>query len=183
MTHARARARMLALLLPAMLLAAPAARAQGTQESPRWQLSGGYSFMIESDVTGKETFPAGWNVSGAVRLTSWLSIAADADGHYKTIPTFGSDIRLTSHALTGGLRASARLGKLTEFGQLLAGVVQSTGTAFGSSDTTRHTVIQPGLGFDYPSGARWAVRGELDVRFLSTGQEIRIVAGVVRAFQ
>jgi len=167
-----------------MLLTAPAAvQAQSNQEPARWQLSGGYTFMSESDLTDNEAFPAGWNVSGAMRLTSWLSIAADADGHYKTIRTFGSDIALTSHALTGGVRASARLGKLTEFGQFLTGVVQSTGTAFGSSETTRHTAIQPGLGFDYPCGARWAMRGEFDVRVLSTGQEIRVVAGIVRAFR
>jgi len=182
-TNARARALTPALLLAAALLAAPStARAQSAQESARWQLSGGYAFMAENDVTDKETFPRGWNVSGAVRLSSWLSIAADADGQYKTIPTLGGDIQLTSHALTGGLRASARLGKLTEFGQVLAGVVQSTGTAFGSSDTTRYRAIQPGLGLDYPCGPRWAIRGELDVRFLSTGQEIRVVAGIVRAF-
>jgi Outer membrane protein beta-barrel domain len=182
-TNARARALTPALLLAAVLLAAPSARAQSARESARWQLSGGYAFMVESDVTEKETFPSGWNVSGAVRLTSWLSIAADADGQYKTIPTLGGDIQLTSHALTGGLRASARLGKLTEFGQVLAGAVRTTGTAFGSSDTTMYRAIQPGLGFDYPCGARWAIRGELDVRFLSTGEEIRVVAGIVRAFR
>ena len=138
--------------------------------------------MIESDITDKVTFPAGWAVSAAAPLTRWLSVAADVDGQYKTIPSFGSDVRLTSHAVTAGLRASARLGRFTEFGQVLGGIVQSTGTAFGATAARVFASVQPGLGLDYPLSANWAVRGEIDVRFISTGQEFRVAAGILRAF-
>lgn len=173
---------MASLQLWSLVLAAPsAASAQTVLADARWQIAGGYSLLIETDITGKETLPAGWVVGAAMRLNSWLSLAGDIDGQFKTIPSFDGDIHFSSHALTGGLRASARLGKFIEFGQLQAGVVQSTGSAFGTTDSTRYVAVQPGLGFDYPVGAMWAIRGELDVRFLSTGQEIRVITGVVRA--
>jgi hypothetical protein len=170
-------------LLSLVIAAAPrVAAAQPAQAPARWEVSAGYTFMRESDITDTINFPAGWVAGAAVRVNHWLSIAADVDGQYKTIPSFGSDLYLTSHALTAGLRASARLGRFTEFGQVLGGIVQSTGTAFGATDTTTRAAVQPGLGLDYPLSANWAVRGELDVRFISTGQEIRAAAGIVRAF-
>jgi hypothetical protein len=109
-------------------------------------------------------------------------VAVDIDGQYKTIAAIGSDVNLSSHAVTGGARASARLGRFVEFGQVLAGVVQSTGTLFGATETTRHAVLQPGAGLDYPLNERWAIRGELDVRFIVTGHELRVATGIVRAF-
>jgi hypothetical protein len=173
-------------LLSLMLVAVPRlARAQAPPSLPsaRWQVSAGYTFMRESDVTDKINFPAGWVAGAAVRVNHWLSVAGDVDGQYKTIPFIGSDTHLTSHAFSGGLRASAAIGRFVEYGQVLAGVVQSTGTAFGTTDTTTQAILQPGLGLDYPLTAKWAIRGALDVRFISTGQEIRATTGIVRAFR
>ena len=168
-------------LLVLMVLGAP--RMASAQEPARWQVFAGYASLTESDITDKLTFPAGWAVSAAARLNRWLSVAGDIDGQYKTIPFIGSDIHLTSHAVTGGVRASARIGRFVEFGQVLGGIVQSTGTAFGATDTTTYAAVQPGLGLDYPLGGKWAIRGELDVRFISTGQEVRVATGIVRAFR
>jgi hypothetical protein len=181
---------MRAFLLSLMVLAAPrVAAAQPRQAAPsapsprRWQVSAGYTFMRESDITDKIDFPAGWFVGAAARVNCWLSVVGDVDGQYKTIPFVGNDTHLTSHAVTGGLRASARLGRFVEFGQVLGGIVQSTGTAFGTTETTTHATVQPGLGLDYQLGGKWAIRGELDVRFISTGQEIRVATGIVHAFR
>src|SRR5665213_1129741 len=132
-------------LLSLMIVAAP--RVAAAQAAPalstlstlsHWQVAAGYTFMRESDITDKINFPAGWVAGTAVRVNHWLSIAGEVDGQYKTIPFIGSDTRLTSHALSGGLRASAAIGRFVEFGQVLAGVVQSTGTAFGTTDTTTY---------------------------------------------
>jgi hypothetical protein len=173
-----------ACLLCAMALAVPqTVRGQSAPTPGQWQLSGGYSWMLESDVTEKETFPAGWAIAAAAHLNRWLSVAADVDGQYDTIPSFGSDFHLASHAFAGGLRASTRLGRVVEFGQFLAGVVRSSGTVFGVTDVTTQRVVQPGIGFEFPFAASWAISGELDVRFMSTGQEIRVVTGIVRAFR
>jgi hypothetical protein len=149
--------------------------------APQWQAFAGYAWL--DDVTDKVTFPAGWALGVAGRLNTWLSVAGDSDGQYETIPSIGSSVQLTSRTVTGGPRVSARLGRFVEFGQVLGGVVWSTGTLFGSTETTRHAVLQPGVGLDYPLSRRWAVRGEIDVRFLVTGHELRVAAGIVRAFR
>src|SRR5437588_557297 len=78
---------------------------------------------------------------------------------------------------------SATFGHFVEFGQLLAGVIQTSGTVFGSTDTMRHGMLQPGAGLDYPLNRKWAIRGEVDARFISTGQQIRVAAGIVRRFR
>ena len=164
-----------------MVLALGLPRSVAAQAPPRWQLFAGYATL--NDVTDHVTFPAGWAVSAAVHLTEWLSVAGDVDGHYKTIPAIGSDLRLTSHTVTGGLRAAARLGRFTEFAQLLLGVAQVTGTLFGSTETTRRRVVQPGVGLDYPLRGGWAVRGQLDLRVIAPGHEYRVTTGIVRAFR
>ena len=88
----------------------------------------------------------------------------------------------------GGLRASARLGRLTEFGQILAGVVRTSGSAFGSTTSGQSLGIQPGVGIDYPLTRAWAARAELDVRLIATqpdttngGYQYRFVAALVYA--
>jgi hypothetical protein len=171
------------LLASSVLASARIASAQIAPNPARWQVFGGYSLMAESDVSDKLTFPAGWAIAAAAPLNRWLSLAVDVDGQYDTIPSFGSDIQLASHAFTGGLRASARLGPFVEFGHFLVGAVRSTGSAFGATDTTSQFAMQPGGGFDFCLGPTWAIRGELDVRFMSTGQEIRFVTGLVRSFR
>jgi hypothetical protein len=86
----------------------------------------------------------------------------------------------------GGVRAEARLGRLTEFGQLLAGVVLASGTGFGITSRNNAFGLQPGAGLDYPLGARVAGRVQADVRFIrggsndsTPGHEIRFLVGVV----
>jgi outer membrane protein with beta-barrel domain len=165
--------------LSALLLTVPTtSAAQGLE---RRQIVAGYSGMI--DITDHVTFPLGWFVGAAGHLTPWLSVVADADGQYKTSTFIDTDIHLTSYSATAGARASAGLGRFVEFGQMVAGIVLSRGTVFGSSSTTKHAIIQPGVGVDYPLNARWAVRAELDMRFLSSGHEIRAATGLVRAFR
>jgi hypothetical protein len=145
------------------------------------QIAAGYTSMI--DVTDHVTFPVGWFVGAAARLNSWLSVAVDVDGQYKTIQFIDSDIHLASYAPTAGVRASGQLGKFVEFAQLLAGGVQSRGTLFGSTQTEWHGVLQPGAGVDYQLNERWAIRGEFDARIMSSGHELRIATGVVRTFR
>jgi hypothetical protein len=164
-----------------VLLALTAPRLSAAQSPARWQVFAGYAPL--NDVTDRVSYPAGWVVSVAGHLKAWLSVAGDVDGQYDTIPSIGSDFHLASHTVTVGPRASARLGRFVEFGQVLAGVIQSTNTVFGSTETTRHAVVQPGVGLDYPLSRKWAVRGELDARFINTGQEIRVVAGLVYVFR
>ena len=151
------------------------------QDLEKRQIVAGYTSM--TDVTDHVTFPAGWFIGAAARLNSWLSVAIDVDGQYKTIRFIDSDIHLASYAPTAGVRASGQLGKFVEFVQVLAGGVRSRGTLFGSTEVKWHGVLQPGAGVDYPLNERWAIRGEFDARIMSSGHELRIATGIVRRFR
>jgi Outer membrane protein beta-barrel domain len=141
------------------------------------EASAGYAFL--NDATEEVHFPLGWSVGIAAGLTNWLSVAGDAGGHYKTLSLVGTDVTLRAYTLMGGLRASARIGPFTEFGQLLAGMNHGSGTAFGSSDSVTQFTWQPGGGLDLPIGRRLAVRGEFDARFLTLVHQFRFVGAVV----
>jgi hypothetical protein len=168
-------------LVLTLALGLPLAAAAQAPAPARWQVFAGYAVL--NDATDHLTFPAGWAASAAGHLTEWLSAVGDVDGQYKTIPAIGSDVRLTTHTATGGLRVAARLGRFSEFAQVLVGVAQATGTLFGSTETIRRAVVQPGMGLDYPFRERWAIRGELDLRLMATGHEFRVTTGIVRSFR
>jgi opacity protein-like surface antigen len=148
------------------------------------EMFGGYAFV--HDPKNDVSLPAGWIAGGAFRLTDWLSAIADASGGYRTDDAFGAPVRLSAHALLVGARASARIGRLVEFGQLLAGVVRGSGSAFGFTDASTAFALQPGAGVDYPLSRRLAARGEIDVRFIrnqpngnEAGYEYRFAAALV----
>jgi hypothetical protein len=148
---------------------------------------GGYTFV--HDAKNDVSLPAGWFAGGAVGVTDWLSAIADVGGSYKTLDAFGSEVHLSAHAAMFGGRASARIGRLTEFAELLAGVVRGSGSAFGFTNTTTAFALQPGGGVDYPLSARLAARAQLDVRFIrnrpdgnEAGYEYRFAAAIVYRF-
>jgi len=169
-----------AMCLSLFLCAARPAAAQ-----PRAaEISGGYSFV--HDAKNDISLPAGWIAGGAFSITPWLAAAADVSGSYKSEEAFGVELRFRTHGILGGARVHARLGRVTEFAQLLAGVVRGNGTAFGFTDTTSAFAVQPGAGLDYPLVGRFAARGQLDVRFIrnqpdgnEAGYEYRFSAAVV----
>jgi hypothetical protein len=164
-----------------LVLALGVSRTAAAQHLEERQIVAGYTSM--TDVTDHLTFPVGWFIGAAAHLNSWLSVAVDVDGQYKTIRFVDSDIHLASYAPTAGVRASGSLGKFLEFAQVLVGAVESRGSLFGSTDVKWHAVLQPGAGLDYPLNERWAIRGELDLRFMSSGHELRTAIGVVRNFR
>jgi hypothetical protein len=148
------------------------------------EVFGGYTFA--HDALNNVSLPAGWLAGGAVGVNDWLSAVVDVSGGYKTIDLAGADIRLTAHAAMAGARASARVGRLIEFGELLAGVVRGSGAAFGFTNTTNAFALQPGVGVDLPLGARVAARAQLDVRLIRSqpggneaGYEYRFSAALV----
>jgi hypothetical protein len=151
---------------------------------PSVEVSGGYS--LARDPRDDVTLPAGWMLGATVGLTHSLSAVADVSGQYKTIALVESDARLSVHTVMGGVRASARIGRLTEFGQALVGTVRVSGSAFGSTTSSHSLGIQPGAGVDYPLGRSFAARAELDVRLIrsqadtnNSGYQFRFVAGLV----
>jgi hypothetical protein len=135
----------------------------------RFEVSGGYA--LAHDFRDQVTLPAGWIAGAAIDLTPALAAVADISGQYKTVALLNADARLSVHTVLAGARASARVGRLTEFGQILAGVVRTSGSAFGSTTTVHAIGVQPGAGVDYPLTARWAARAELDVRLVAAQQD------------
>lgn len=110
--------RTLSLLLLIALLPRPAA----AQSGRGLEISAGYSFV--RDPKNDISLPSGWMVGAALPVSGWLSAVADVSGNRKTVSAFGSDLDFGVHAAMAGVRASARVGKLTEFAQVLAGVVR-----------------------------------------------------------
>ena len=155
-------------------------RSAAAQGLKSWDAFAGYAFL--RDAPSDVNFPLGWAAGVSGSLNSWLSIAADTGGNYKTIPVIGSDVRLVVHTFMIGGRASARVGDFVEFGELLVGLAHTRGTAFGSTSTATDAAVQGGAGLDYPLNSKLAARGELDARFLRTGHEFRVVAGLVYIF-
>lgn len=156
---------------------------QAAAQKP-FEISGGYAPV--HDLRDEVTLPAGWMAGAALDLTPAFSVVADFSGQYKTISLFTGDARLSVLSAMGGMRASARVGPLTEFGQVLAGVVRTSGSAYGSTTTGSSFGVQPGVGIDYPQTGRWGARAELDVRLLTAqtdgqnnGWQFRFVAALV----
>jgi hypothetical protein len=149
-----------------------------------FEISGGYA--VARDPRDEVTLPAGWMAGAALLLTPAFSAVADVSGQYKTAALFNTDARLSVLTAMGGVRAAARIGALTEFGQLLVGVVRASGSAFGSTTAGRSLSVQPGVGVDYPLANAWLARAELDIRLLAAqpdrftaGYQYRFVAGLV----
>ena len=172
--------RALAIVLLLCLWPRPAA----AQALMPLEVSGGYSAV--NDPKNQVSLPVGWMAGGALTVTDWLAAVADVSGHHTTVAGTGSDFRLSVLAVMGGLRASGRIGRATEFGQLLAGVARGTGTAFGFTTTTSLFALQPGVGLDYPLRAAFSARAQVDLRLIkdqgegnSAGHEYRFVAGIV----
>ena len=162
-----------------LLLAGTAAPARAQEHA--WEVSAGYSAL--HDATEHINFPVGFAVSGALPLNDWLSAVADVDHQRKTVPLFdGNDASLSSTGFLAGVRASSTRGSFTEFAQALAGGITASGTAFDTTDRNHHFAVQPGIGVDVRVTSLWAVRGELDARWLTHGNEVRyLVALVFRA--
>lgn len=175
-----AMARALTIVLLVGLLPRHAS-AQAARPLDVW---GGYS--LAHDPRDEVTLPAGWVAGAAIGVTPWLSVVGDVSGQYKTVVLLVSEAQISVHTAMGGARASARIGRLIEFGQLLAGAVRTSGSAFGATNVNRSLGIQPGVGADYPLTRRFNARAELDIRLMRSqpdtangGYEYRFAAGLV----
>jgi hypothetical protein len=172
------------LLTIALLLGGVHTHAASAQTGHSLEVSGGYS--LARDPRDQLTMPTGWMAGAAVGVTDWLAGVADVSGQYKTVPLVGSDAKLSVETVLAGARASGRIGRLTEFGQVLAGVVRASGSAYGSTIVSYSLGIQPGVGLDVPLAGAFAARAELDVRLVrgdqetsSPGYQLRFVGALV----
>src|SRR5205085_11206978 len=104
------------------------ARTVAAQTGRRTEVFAGYSSLDDPGnavlaVTAADNlFRVGWMAGAAWPIGRWLSGVVEASGHYKRRTSLDDDVRLSFHAFMAGPRASATLGRLTEFAQVLAGV-------------------------------------------------------------
>jgi hypothetical protein len=160
------------------------ARPVDAQTARALEVSAGYEFTRDPSLD--VNFPAGWHVGVAASVRAWLSIAGSYDDSRRTIASPVGDLRFGLRAAMGGLRASARVGRATEFGQVLAGAVRASGSAFGESQAATHFGVQAGGGIDYPFGSKLAARIELDYRVVANsggdlGRQFRALTGLAFA--
>jgi opacity protein-like surface antigen len=133
-----------------------AAAAPAASQTVRPSVSGGYLYTQTMDLDFN-----GWYADVAVPFTSLMSFVGDASGAYfsesASVPGFSFSASLRIHTAMGGVRIAKPVQpKLVLFGQALAGVAATTGSAqlsgvggpFDVSETAANFAIQLGGGVD-----------------------------------
>jgi len=173
----------LATRLTLMLVCALAPWPAAAQE-----VFGGYSYLVDPSASVLQTnanndaLPVGWMAGGAYPIRArWFSAAGEIGGQRKTRSTVDGDVSLSFLSALAGGRASAQIGRVTEFGQVLYGVVRAHGSAFGVDVTTTSAAIQAGGGVDIPLTRQLSARIEVDYRRLQGSSEGRQPAHQFRA--
>jgi hypothetical protein len=150
-------------------LTAASARAQWAEAR---EVAAGYSFLAvtDSDVT---SMPAGWMVSGAVRLNHVASLVGEVAGNYTN--QWGP---FSIHTLTAGVRFSPARSGVRPYGEVLAGGAFTQCCINGAAYFT----VEPGGGVEIPVSRRAAVRLGASVPIAIAGGDaaflIRVQAGL-----
>jgi hypothetical protein len=139
------------------------------QEAPRVEIFTGYSYARLAEAVNSH----GWNLSIAGNVNSWLGIAADVSGHYRS--------GLSLYSYTVGPRLALR-NTVTAFTHFLFGGAR---LGNGGSDSAFGMVL--GGGVDIPIGERLAFRAlQTDYLFTRFGGQTqnnaRLSVGVVFTF-
>lgn len=162
-------------------------------QTPRAEISGGYSFLHDRDRS--ESFPAGWVASAARNVNGWIGVAVEVGGNYRTCAdcqrgpftsqqSRGDDLSLRVYTFMVGPRVAARsIPAVTPFAQFLFGGSHlSGGVEFDGSLTTGLT-YQPGGGVDIRMTPKVGLRLQGDYRVIRTqgvnNRQSRFLAGVV----
>ena len=172
-------------VLVLVLSVAPGAAAQPPSAV---EISGAYSFL--HDPRDDLNLPVGWTAGTTAPLSQWLSIVGEAGGNHRTVSGYGSDFSLSVFSAMAGPRVSVRIGRFTEFVQVLAGVVRGSASGFGVTTTSTAFGVQTGIGLDYPLTRHVAARAQFDARFVrgrpdgaAPGDQFRTLTGLVYRFR
>jgi hypothetical protein len=155
--------------------------ALGSGQVRRQQKIGvGYSFLRETGSSAAR-YPTGWVLDVATAPAPVISGVGEVSAHYRT-PAGG--VRQTLSSYQGGLRLTPMTGSLIGFVQVLAGLERYAEPGFSEHGFA----VQPGGGVEIPVGDRYAIRGQVDYRFVRVGarsgvaattfNELRAVIGV-----
>ena len=153
--------RVLVLATCCVFVSSPAA----AQETPLFELSGGYTFLQAEKFTflpdgtldGSGQAFHGWVGSITVNLSPALGLTGELGGNYWR--AFGIDLR----SLLVGPRVTVRRGHVSMFAQVLLGAEQiSTALAPGFGAST--FALQPGAGIDFWTTPNVAIHVGADYR-------------------
>ena len=149
-------------LMLLMAVAAPAA----AQDGPRFDVSGGYSWLRETQAD--QTFH-GWLASSVVYVNPWLGILGEVGQNYKSLdPEPGLEIRFNELSYMGGVRLCGYESAIAAYIQVAAGGVRShtsISDATVSEDlSVTKFALQPGAGLDIYFGRHVGVRFGGDYR-------------------
>jgi hypothetical protein len=149
------------------------------QDTPKWDVSGGYSFLRDS-----EENLHGWLFSYTGNLNDVFGITGEVGGNYSTQQVFGTDIDLSVHAYMVGPRFHSRQNaKVTPFGQVLFGAARAAASVLGESDSETKFAIQYGGGADIWMRPNTGIRFGVDGRSIfiedETANEFRFNIGIV----
>ena len=167
--------------------------APASAQTPRVELSGGYSFMRDQDRS--EDFPAGWVASVVGNVNGWVGVVAEVGSNHRvchdcqrgpfTSDTFrGTDRDIRVFTFMAGPRVALRkMSTVTPFAQILLGGSHiSGGVQFDGALTTGFS-YQPGGGVDVNVARNLGVRLQADYRIVRTqghnGNATRVLAGIV----
>ena len=150
------------------------------QPARTWELSIGYAYMQDSP--DRTDLPKGFAIGAGVAINRWLSLVADVGRNAHTV----LDVDLSTSAILVGARASARIGRLLEFAQLVAGRAQASSTVVGVTSRDAAFALQPGAAVEYPTGRAFSGRLQVDFRSIAGGgfgkdprHDFRFVAALV----
>jgi opacity protein-like surface antigen len=162
-------------------------------DTPKFELSGGYSFMHDTDRA--EDFPTGWYASAVGNVNNWIGVALEIGGNSRlcsncqrgpfTSETFrGTDLHLKVYTYMAGPRfASHAIPAVTPFAQFLFGGSHASGGFQFDGALNTGLTYQPGAGIEINVTPRVGVMIEGDYRVIRTSghdnKESRILAGVV----
>jgi opacity protein-like surface antigen len=187
--------RFLILLTLALLTVTLPAFSQITDETPRIDISGGFTH------TTGDIGLNGWDASAGYRIRPWLALAGDISGLYGSNSVLGVNFNSNLYNFNFGPRVFVPLNdypKWKPFGELLLGFSRQNQSlessllapgvvvpSFDASDTSFSWMI--GGGIDYQIHPQWRIRAlQLDLlrtSFVgSTQNKLRLNFGVVYQF-
>jgi hypothetical protein len=183
--------RFIAIILLVISMSAASLFAQSS-DSPRYEAAIGYQFMHDRDIAKQDpdlsaNFPAGWLVSGGVRLAGAFAAIGEVSTTSKTLDIPGDKPKVRVSTFMAGPRiGGGRHAGISPFGQVLFGSARATTSLLSVSETASHFSYQPGGGIDLNVSDRFGVRVEGDYRVIRASghnsKEPRFVAAAVIGF-
>jgi hypothetical protein len=171
----------MALLIALLMVTVVIATAQ---ETPTFQVFGGYSYMNVGSSPHQKGFGLnGWNAQASWNLTNWLAATADFGGYY------GSPSAVSVHNYTYlfGPTLSYRTQHVVPFAHALFGGGHVTGKVGGLTSTKNAFAMVVGGGLDLPIKGHFGVRvAQVDwlrSQYFGTSQNgVRVSTGVMFNF-